>query len=47
MTRLEIYPQLWDEEGILEDFLLPNVRALAAFYMEAARRRGAVLLAIQ
>ena len=47
MQRLDIYPQVWDEDGILDDYLMPNVDELRRFYAGAAAAGAAVLLCMQ
>lgn len=47
MQRLDIYPQIWDESDILDEYLMPNVAALREFYARAAARHAAVLIAVQ
>lgn len=45
--RAEIYPDgIWDEEDILEEYLLPNLRMLTQFYGDAAAHGSAVLQAL-
>ena len=47
MQRLDIYPQIWGESDILDEYLMPNVAALREFYARAAARHAAVLIAVQ
>jgi len=46
MQQLNIYPQIWDEDDIFDEYLLPSVSTLGFFYATAARQNNAVLLAI-
>jgi len=46
LRALEIYPDIWDEPDVLEDYLLPNLDDLVAFYAQAAAAGEAVLLAV-
>ena len=41
-----LYPQIWDEEDVYEAYLSPIYAALRQFYLDAAARGAAVLLAI-
>jgi hypothetical protein len=47
MQRLDIYPQIWDEGDILDEYLMPNVQQLRDFYARAAARDAAVLIGVQ
>ncbi|GAB2769679.1 YfbM family protein [Terrabacter koreensis] len=47
MQRLDIYPQVWDEPGVLDAYLMPNVARLRDFYTHAAARGEAVLISVQ
>lgn len=47
MQRLDIYPQIWEESDILDEYLLPNVQQLRAFYVRAAAHDAAVLIVVQ
>jgi hypothetical protein len=46
MRALEIYPDIWDEPEVLDEYLLSNLDDLAKFYAEASAGGEAVLLAI-
>lgn len=46
LRALKIYPDIWNEPDVLEDYLLPNLDDLIAFYTEAAAAGEAVLLAV-
>jgi hypothetical protein len=46
MTRAEVYPLIWDEEEVFEDFLAPSFAMLRDFYSLAASRGDAVLALI-
>lgn len=46
LTRLDIYPRIWDEHGVLDEYVLPNYARLVAFYAKAAAENQAVLLAL-
>lgn len=46
MRERGIYPDIWDEPGVLDDYLLPGLDDLVAFYVAAAAAGEAVLLAI-
>ena len=47
MDALDVYPQIWNEDNILEEYLMPSVAALRRFYAQASSRGAAVLLAVQ
>jgi uncharacterized protein DUF1877 len=47
MEAAELYPGIWDEEDVYEEYLAPNYEALRDFYLAAAGDGSAVLLAIQ
>jgi hypothetical protein len=47
MQAMDVYPQIWDEDNVLEDYLMPFVQALRQFYARASHRGAAVLLAVQ
>ncbi|KRC84421.1 hypothetical protein ASE25_21585 [Terrabacter sp. Root85] len=47
MQRLDIYPQIWEESDILDEYLLPNVQQLRDFYVRAAAHDAAVLIVVQ
>jgi hypothetical protein len=36
MQRAEIYPEIWDEDDLLDDYLLPALAQLRSFYDAAA-----------
>lgn len=36
MNRADVYPAIWDEPDILDDYLLPIINRLKAFYAPAA-----------
>jgi hypothetical protein len=46
MDELDIYPGIWDEGDVLEEYLLPNFDALVRFYAAAADEDSSVLLAL-
>jgi hypothetical protein len=46
LQELEIYPNIWDEEDVLQEYVLPHYTALVEFYRKAAGDGSAVLLAI-
>ncbi len=43
----DLYPGIWDEEDVYEEYLGPNYEVLRDFYLAAAADDAAVLLAIQ
>ena len=43
LMQADIYPQIWDDEEILNDYILPNFKALRNFYMKAAENNYAVI----
>lgn len=45
-VQADIYPQIWDEEDVLVEYLLPNLRKLTDFYARASAREEAVVLAL-
>lgn len=47
MQRLDIYPQMWDEPDVLEEYLMPYVAQLRDFYVRAASRGEGVLVSVQ
>ena len=47
MEAAELYPGIWDEEDVFEEYLGPNYEVLRDFYLTAASEDAAVLLAIQ
>jgi hypothetical protein len=47
MEAAELYPQIWDEEDVYEEYLGPNYEVLRDFYLRAAAEGAAVLLSIQ
>ncbi|MFM6849879.1 MAG: YfbM family protein [Terrabacter sp.] len=47
MQRLDIYPQVWDEADVLDEYLMPNVARLRDFYTQAAARGEGVLISVQ
>jgi hypothetical protein len=47
MEAAELYPGIWDEEDVYEEYLGPNYEMLRDFYLAAAGAGDAVLLAIQ
>ena len=46
MQEAGVYPDIWDEEGVLESTLEPAVDDLRAFYAAAARAGECVILTI-
>ncbi len=46
MNGLGIYPEEWDEDGVLEEELAPAYERLVAFYRVAAERGEVVLVAL-
>jgi hypothetical protein len=46
LTAAEIYPEIWDEADVLDEYLLPYFQDLRSFYLAAADAGEAVLLAI-
>jgi hypothetical protein len=47
MEAAELYPGIWDEEDVYDEYLGPSYEVLRDFYLAAAREQAAVLLAIQ
>lgn len=47
MQAMDVYPQIWDEDNVLDEYLMPSVQALREFYARASHRGAAVLLALQ
>ncbi len=47
MDAAELYPAIWDEEDVYDEYLAPNYEVLRDFYLAAADEGAAVLLAIQ
>jgi hypothetical protein len=47
MEAAELYPGIWDEEDVYQEYLGPNYEVLRNFYLAAADEGAAVLLAIQ
>ncbi len=43
IAKADIYPQIWSEDGILNDYIVPNFNELKAFYSEAAANNLAVI----
>ena len=43
MQRAEIYPGIWDEDDLLDDYLLPALQQLRSFYDAAAEAEEAVI----
>ena len=43
MTLAGLYPAIWDEEGVLDEYLLPVLDQLRTFYESAAGAREAVI----
>ena len=47
MTRADVYPSgIWDEAGVFEEYLLPAVEQLRAFYADAARADEVVIASL-
>ncbi|MDP3988898.1 MAG: YfbM family protein [bacterium] len=46
MVEADLYPSIWDEDGVFEDYLLPSFHELAEFYQDAAKKGNAVLFYI-
>ncbi|MEV4702383.1 YfbM family protein [Actinoplanes sp. NPDC049316] len=46
LKEAEIYPGIWDEDDVLDTYLLPNFDKLRSFYLTAAGQHQAVLLTI-
>lgn len=46
MRELQIYPDVWDEEDVLDEYVLPAFRDLAGLYARAAAEQQAVVLLI-
>jgi hypothetical protein len=47
MEAADLYPGIWDEENVYEEYLGPSYEVLRNLYLEAAAEGAAVLLAIQ
>jgi hypothetical protein len=43
MTAADVYPFIWDEEDVFEEYLAPSYETLRDFYSRAAARGDAVL----
>lgn len=43
MKRAEIYPAMWDEDHVLDEYLLPALQELRSFYDAAAKAGEAVI----
>jgi Domain of unknown function (DUF1877) len=43
MQRAGVYPEIWDEEDVLDEYLLPALRQLRIFYDTAAKAGQAVI----
>ncbi len=43
MSEAGVYPDIWDEPDVLEDYLLPNVQILRDFYTFAAENQRYVV----
>ena len=46
MNGLGVYPEVWDEDGVLGDELAPAYERLVAFYRAAAEAGEVVLVAL-
>ena len=46
MEAAELYPDIWGEEDVYEEYLGPNYEVLRDFYLRAAAEGSAVLLSI-
>jgi hypothetical protein len=46
MNGLGVYPEIWDEDGVLDDELAPAYERLVGFYRTAAERGEVVLVAL-
>lgn len=46
MIEADLYPSIWDEDGVFEDYLFPSFHELAEFYQDAAQKGNAVLFYI-
>jgi hypothetical protein len=46
MAAADLYPQIWDEAGLYDEYLLPHYEQLRAFYARAAAEGLAVLLTL-
>ncbi|MDO9455972.1 YfbM family protein [Nocardioides sp.] len=46
MGAAELYPQIWDEPDVYEEYLGPHYDELRSFYLRAAAAEAAVLLSI-
>jgi len=44
MAAAELYPGIWDEENVYEEYLGPSYEGLRQFYLDAAERGAAVVL---
>jgi len=43
MQRAELYPEIWDEENLLDEYLLPALQRLRRFYKAAAEADQSVI----
>ena len=43
MQQAEVYPDIWDEHGVFEDYLRPALEDLREFYSSAAAAHEAVI----
>ena len=43
MTAADVYPFIWDEEDVFDEYLAPSYESLREFYARAAARGDAVL----
>ena len=43
MRRAGVYPEIWDEEDVLDEYLLPALQQLRTFYDAAAKAGEAVI----
>lgn len=46
LQRDGVYPEIWDEEDVFDEYVAPNHEALRAGYRRAAERSAALLLAL-
>ena len=46
MNGLGVYPEEWDDDGVVADELAPAYERLVAFYRTAAERGEVVLVAV-
>lgn len=46
MKAAHVYPEVWDEKGILDTELLPMMRRVSSFYSDAAKSGLAVVIAL-